>query len=144
MNIVVKHHKGTGSEIYNDAVKLRTLVFVVEQKIDTRLEIDENEEIASYVVVYSEGKPVSTGRYRATDKGIKMERFATLPEHRGKGMGRVVVEEILKNIIPLQKTIYLHSQESAVDFYLKNGFILIGEPFFEAGIRHYKMIYSMA
>lgn len=144
MKIIVKHHKGTGSEIYNDAVRLRTRVFIEEQKIDKRIEIDENEDRAYYVVVYSEGKPVSTGRYRETEKGIKMERFATLPEYRGKGMGRIVVNEILKEILPLEKTIYLHSQESAVDFYLKNGFILIGDPFLEAGIRHYKMIYSIA
>ncbi len=144
MKIIVKHHKGTGSEVYNAAVRLRTQVFVEEQKIDSRLEIDENENIASYVVVYADGKPVSTGRYRETEKGIKMERFATLPEYRGKGLGRIVVNELLKEILPLEKTIYLHSQESAVDFYLKNGFILIGEPFLEAGIRHYKMIYSVA
>jgi predicted GNAT family N-acyltransferase len=143
MKIVVKHHKGLGSEIYNDAVKLRTMVFVEEQKISARLEIDENEDIASYVVVYENGQPVSTGRYRETEIGIKMERFATLPEFRGKGMGRIVVNAILKEILPLKKTIYLHSQESAVEFYLKNGFILIGEPFSEAGIRHYKMVYGL-
>jgi len=141
MNIIIKNQKGTGSEVYADALKLRTLVFVEEQKIDARLEIDENEDAASYVVVYADGLPASTGRYRETEKGIKMERFATLSEYRGKGLGRIVLNEILKQIGSTDRTVYLHSQESAVGFYLKNGFKVIGDPFYEAGIKHYKMQY---
>ena len=142
MKIEIKHIKGAKNEIYNDAVNIRKQVFVVEQKIDKHLEIDENENIASYIVVYADGLAVSTGRYRETKEGIKMERFATLPAFRGKGMGRIVLKEILKYILPLNKQIYLNSQDSATGFYLKNGFTISGEPFYEAGIKHYRMLYS--
>ena len=142
MNITVKKHKGIRSHVYNDAVLLRRQVFVIEQKIDARLEVDENEDLAFYVVVYADCEPAATGRYRETEIGIKLERFATLSSFRGKGLGKIVLSEVLKNVVNLGKTIYLHSQESAVDFYLKNGFIISGDPFFEAGIRHYKMVYS--
>jgi predicted GNAT family N-acyltransferase len=140
MNIEIKTCRGRGSRVYDDAVLLRTMVFVEEQQIDARLEIDENEEVASYVVVYSDGKPASTGRYRQTEKGIKLERFATLPAYRGGGLGRIVLNEIMTQAGVFGKKIYLHSQETAVGFYQKNGFVVEGDEFYEAGIKHYRMV----
>lgn len=142
MNTTLKTHQGKGSTVYEDALSIRKAVFVVEQKIDARLEVDENEEKATYVVVYSDGIPASTGRFRKTEKGVKLERFATLPAFRGKGTGTIVLGKILELTLPLKDEIYLHSQESAVGFYLKNGFSITGDPFYEAGIKHYRMVYK--
>ena len=38
------------------------------------------------------------------------------------------------------KAIYLHAQEKAVTYYQRAGFKVEGEAFFEAGIRHFKMV----
>jgi predicted GNAT family N-acyltransferase len=46
---------------------------------------------------------------------------------------------VLKDILPLSKKIYLHAQSSAVNFYKQNGFSVIGDKFYEAGIEHYRM-----
>ena len=46
------------------------------------------------------------------------------------------------NSIKNEKVIYLHAQESVIDFYSKLGFKRIGSQFFEAEIPHQKMIYN--
>ena len=46
------------------------------------------------------------------------------------------------NTIRNEKFIYLHAQESVIDFYFKLGFKKIGSPFFEAEIPHQKMMYD--
>ena len=84
---------------------------------------------------------VGTARYRFTDFGIKLERFAVLKSYRNLGVGKKLALYIL-NSIKGEKVIYLHAQESVIDFYSKLGFKKIGSQFFEAEIPHQKMIYS--
>jgi predicted GNAT family N-acyltransferase len=52
-----------------------------------------------------------------------------------------LLNRILSDLLVTNDLIYLHAQESAVKFYLKNGFSIHGEPFEEANIIHYKMIH---
>ena len=85
---------------------------------------------------------MATARWRETSNGIKLERFAALKKSRGKGIGTILLKEVIKDVIPLSKLIYLHSQHTAVNLYLKNGFEIIGEAFEEAGIKHFYMEYK--
>ena len=82
---------------------------------------------------------MATARWRETSVGIKLERFATLKSHRNNGLGAVMLEDILDDIIPLGKEIYLHSQLKAIPFYERQGFTIEGEMFVEAEIEHYTM-----
>jgi predicted GNAT family N-acyltransferase len=50
-----------------------------------------------------------------------------------------MLEDILEDIIPLGKEIYLHSQLKAIPFYERQGFTIEGEMFVEAEIEHYTM-----
>ena len=59
------------------AMQIRTKVFVEEQNVDIDLEI-ENEEESIHFLLYYRRRPVATARYRMTDKGVKLERFAML------------------------------------------------------------------
>ena len=58
---------------------------------------------------------------------------------RNRGLGAIILKEVLKDVIPLEKTIYLHSQLRAVPFYERNGFIKEGPVFYEADMGHYFM-----
>jgi len=85
---------------------------------------------------------VATARWRETENGIKLERFATLYEFRNKGIGAKILSEVMKDVLPLDRPIYLHSQSDAVNFYKRSGFMISGDTFYEAGIRHFLMVYT--
>jgi predicted GNAT family N-acyltransferase len=126
---------------YQQALQIRRTIFIDEQKVPVELEI-ENEEQAKYYLIFDEGKPIGTGRWRRTKEGIKLERFAILPARRNKGTGSILLKHVLDDLKEESSTIYLHSQLPALNYYLKHGFVTVGEVFVEAGIEHYKMILS--
>ena len=117
---------------------IRIRVFVEEQNVDPTLEYDHEEE-SHFYLLYVDGKPVATARWRETDKGIKLERFAMLKEFRNKGLGSELLKAVLKDVRNLKRTIYLHSQLMAVSYYERAGFKKVGDIFTEAGIEHYLM-----
>ncbi len=122
------------------ASDIRRKVFVEEQGVDATLEYDHEEEAHHYLLFLGE-KPVATARWRETEKGIKLERFAVLSSFRNRGIGEIILREVLKDVTATGKLIYLHSQIRAVPFYERNGFIKEGPIFTEAGIDHFLMKY---
>ena len=127
-------------KIHSDiAFKIRRKVFVEEQHVSREEEYDQHEDSSTHYLVYDDDKPVGTARWRKTDKGIKLERFAVLKELRNSGAGTVILNKVLEDVMPLNEKIYLHAQITAVNFYLKAGFVTEGDEFVEANIRHYKM-----
>ncbi len=116
---------------------IRDSVFIQEQEIDPTIEFDGLDASAVHAVVYSDGKPVGTGRI--LDDG-HIGRIAILKQFRGQGFGAKVVlslvDEATKNGYP---RVYLGSQKHAIDFYAKLGFQPFGEEFIEAGIAHLSM-----
>ena len=126
------------------AHKIREEVFVKEQNVPFAEEYDEYEQTSVHFLAFYEGKPCGTARWRFTENGIKLERFAVLKEFRNKKVGKATLEAVLENIKNTaetsQKTLYLHAQVQVVGFYEKFGFQKIGETFQECDIWHYKMI----
>ena len=118
---------------------IRHKVFVIEQGVDPVLEYQHDEEAQHYILSMGK-KAIGTARWREIDGQIKLERFAVLPRFRSKGFGKIILLEILIDTLPLLKPIYLHSQLKAVRFYERNGFVVEGEMFIEAGIEHYTMV----
>ena len=106
-------------------ISIRRIVFIQELNIPEHMEIDDN---------------VGTARWRETNSGIKLERFAVLNEYRSYGVGTAMTKFILKQL-DQSKLIYLNAQESAISFYEKLGFDSTGSMFDEVGIAHQKMIF---
>jgi predicted GNAT family N-acyltransferase len=127
--------------LFKKAFAIRTNVFVEELNIDPNLEADEFDKTAHHYLLLENNIPAGAARWRETSNGIKLERFAVPKVHRGKGFGDYLLKEVLKEVRPMKKKIYLHSQHTAVNLYLRNDFVVIGEPFFEAGIKHFYMMY---
>ena len=121
-------------------ISIRRIVFIQELNIPEHMEIDNNEDLATYVLAKVEGKNVGTARWRETNSGIKLERFAVLNQYRSYGVGTAMTKFILKQL-DQSKLIYLNAQESAISFYQKLGFNSIGSMFDEVGIAHQKMIF---
>lgn len=137
--------KATNPSELRHAFQIRETVFVKEQQVAPEDEYDQYEDSSTHLIVYdAEEKPCGTARWRQTDQGIKLERFAVLRSHRGQGVGRLLLETILWDIEEdpnaNQQPIYLHAQTPAVGFYEKFGFDAVGEEFEECNIKHYEMI----
>ena len=77
---------------------IRTDVFIRELNIPENIEIDANEDAATYVLAYVDKKPVGTARWRKTDSGFKLERFAVLDTFRCNGIGEEMTQFILNNL----------------------------------------------
>jgi len=121
------------------AFEIRRKVFVEEQHVSREEEYDSHEEESVHYLVYVDSIPVGTARWRKTENGIKLERFAVLKESRNTGAGSAVLKKVLEDVVPLKREIYLNAQITAINFYLKEGFVTEGDEFIEANIRHYKM-----
>ena len=121
------------------AFDIRKKVFVEEQHVSREEEYDQYEESSRHYLVFVDEEPVGTARWRRTDSGIKLERFAVLKEYRNSGAGTVILNKVLEDVIPMKEKIYLNAQVTAVNFYLRAGFVKEGDEFIEANIRHYRM-----
>ncbi len=124
------------------AFSIRDKVFVQEQKVDREEEYDSHEEESRHYLIYADGVAAGTARWRKTDNGIKLERFAILPEFRKQGAGITLVKTVLADVLVFNKTIYLNSQVTAMNLYRRAGFKEEGDLFYEANIPHYKMTYQ--
>lgn len=124
------------------AFDIRHTVFVDEQGVPAEEELDEFESIATHFLAFDEGgKAIGTARWRKTEAGFKLERFAVLKDYRKKGIGGLLVEAVKNDVLqhdPSAK-MYLHAQVAALDFYEKHEFVKSGDTFDECGIWHYKM-----
>ncbi len=129
----------TDSDLFAIARKIRYDTFVIEQSVEDALELDGKDPEAFHYLVLMDTLFVATARYRETEKGIKIERFAVIKEYRSRHIGSYLIREMIQDLSQETKPVYLHAQESAVDFYLKHGFEKVGEAFEEAGIMHYNM-----
>jgi predicted GNAT family N-acyltransferase len=134
----VKRFNFSDSDLAKQAFAIRRKVFVEEEGVDPNLEYDHEEDAHHYLLLLG-GKALATARWRETEKGIKLERFAVLPEFRNRGLGGIILKEVINDVLPLGKTIYLHSQLRAVPFYERHGFVKEGDVFYEADMGHYYM-----
>lgn len=126
------------------AFRIRHRVFVQGQGVPTELERDAHDATSRHALAYLDGVPCGTARWRVTPDGVKLERFAVLPEARGRGLGGALVRAVLDDVarVPALDLLprYLHAQLSAVSLYEKFGFRIAGDRFLEASLVHYKMV----
>lgn len=118
---------------------IRREVFVGEQNCPPELEWEFEDESTHFLATVDD-EPAGACRWRKTDKGYKLERFAVLKKFRGFGVGQALVRTVLAALPADADYIYLHAQLDAVTLYERFGFQKTGPEFEEAGIRHYKMV----
>ena len=118
---------------------IRKIVFVDEQGCPPEVEW-ENEDVSHHFLALSDHQPCGACRWRKTDKGYKLERFAVLKDFRGMGVGRALIATVLDDLPSDANYVYLNSQLDAMSLYAKFGFVAEGEQFEEAGIQHFRMV----
>ena len=141
MSVIVKVANSSGN--LKSVFAVRKKVFVEEQAVSEEEEYDAFETSSTHLIASIDKNIVGTCRFRNTNKGIKLERFAVLKEYRNNGVGVALVKETLSQV-DISQHVYLHAQVQVVDFYAKYGFVKTGDLFEEAGIKHFKMVLEVA
>jgi predicted GNAT family N-acyltransferase len=133
---------------YALCMALRYECFVIEQNCPLLEELTPHEDDCHhYLAVCGEIDnldyvPMGTARWREYEDGIaKIERVATKAEYRGKGVASKLIKQIIEDIKAAggYKKIVLGAQDTAMPLYEKQGFLVYGEGFVEAGIDHHMM-----
>jgi YbgC/YbaW family acyl-CoA thioester hydrolase len=133
---------GSWSELGADASKIRTDVFVEEQRIPKDLEWDEADATALHAVAYNRlGQAVGTGRLLPSAAGTaKIGRMAVHRVLRGSRIGEQLLQTLMAAAAERDDhEVMLHAQRSAESFYARLGFEPRGAVFEEAGIAHVEM-----
>ena len=140
---MIRVKKVENQQELDQAFEIRREVFIVGQDCPEEEEFDGLDEEATHFMAYVQGEPAGTCRYRITQKGYKLERFAVLEKFRGKGIGKRLVQTVLGYLDQLNletgTLLYLHAQVEAMGLYSRYGFERIGEKFDEVGIEHFEM-----
>lgn len=120
--------------------QIREKVFIEEQKVSRSIEMDGHDKDCHQFLATYKKLNIGTARLR---KYGKIERVSVIKEFRSLGIGSKIMEIIINKARTLDiNEIYLHSQEDSIRFYENIGFKTVGNYFFEAEIKHIKMIYK--
>ena len=124
------------------AYLIRKQVFIAEQGVPEELELDELDLSALHALAYQDGQCVGTGRLVNLGNGqAQIGRMAVLPNFRGQGIGREILERLLLAATAEGvSSLILHAQLTAMPFYEKLGFVGQGSLYEEAGIPHRNMM----
>ena len=140
--IIKKFEELTLNELYN-ILKLRSEVFVVEQKCIYQDLDDIDKTSYHFFIKEKNDKIISYLRiYEKDEETAQIGRVLTDEKERKKGYANIIMEkaiEFIKNEMKKNK-IYLEGQVYCHKFYLKLGFNIISDEFLEDGIPHYKML----
>lgn len=131
--------KITKEEDLQKAFAIRDKVFVQGQHVPAHLE-HEHDDIAHHFLATLNDEPVGAARWRRTEHGYKLERFAVLENARNKGIAKAMITAVLNDMPQEAIYIYLNAQLDAIPVYEKAGFTKEGPMFEEAGIQHFKMV----
>ena len=139
MEQTIEVRRVSNAEELEHVFAIRRKVFVDEQNCPPELEWEYEDESVHFLGTVN-AEPAGASRWRKTEKGYKLERFAVLKEYRGIGLGQALVGTVIKDLPKDANYVYLHAQLDAMPLYAKFGFKKAGEQFEEAGIQHLKMV----
>ncbi len=132
--------KAERQEHYFDCMLIRTEVFILEQMVSPKIELDDDDRTALHYVCYDSDLPVGTCRVVLHDNYAKVGRVCVLQEYRKNGVGNALMKYIEQDIeVSKCKVLILGAQLSAQAFYRKLGYQPYGDIFLDADIEHIMM-----
>jgi predicted GNAT family N-acyltransferase len=124
-------------KINDDARYIRNTVFIEEQGFER--EYDDIDSFAAHIVIYEGDTALGTCRVFFDEElgCYHTGRIAVLKEHRGKGLGRILVTEAEKAAKGMGGTeVFIGGQVRVKDFYIRLGYIPYGEEYLDEGVPH--------
>lgn len=143
MHFIIKPYKElTIDELY-EALKLRCAVFVIEQNCNYQ-DMDDKDKKVHHLLGYSGNELVAYARILpqgVSYKEASIGRVVTSGNYRGKGAGKELMQEAIKQTLSLFKTneIVISAQYYLLKFYRDLGFVEEGEIYPEDDIPHIQM-----
>lgn len=124
-----------------DCFKIRREVFIEGQGVPEEEERDSFDKISDHYILRTNGIASGTARIRYIANKAKIERVAILSEYQSRGLGKTLMEHLIKTIRDFDKVkiIALGSQMHAIPFYENLGFSVCGNEYIDASIRHKDM-----
>lgn len=111
-------HRITDLRDLDAAFTIREQVFVGEQGVPLDLEYDQHDrrDARHYLARLADGRPAGAARWRETSTGIKLERFAVLPEFRNNQVGAALLHAVLADVLREfpAAPVYLKDRKSVV------------------------------
>lgn len=121
---------------------IRLRVFIEEQSVPESLEWDGMDEDAVHVLALDASRVIGCARMLA---GGRIGRMAVLPEWRGRGVGRAMLETLIASAREqCLAHVSLSAQTHAIPFYAKSGFKVCSEIYDDAGIPHRDMVLALS
>ncbi len=121
-----------------EAVKIRQAVFVEEQGFCEEFDITDGE--AKHLVLFDGKTPVATCRFFRKDLDSNhyiIGRIAVIKPYRGKKIGSRLIKSVETEILKAGGSrVFLHAQETARDFYEKQGYLACSEIDFDENCPH--------
>lgn len=123
MNAATFHvHPVRNEEEWAQARAIRARVFIEEQDCPPEEEWDGFDEVSRHFLGWVGEVPVATARWRVVPFNerlvAKLERFAVLPEYRGRGYGRALVQYVMEDARRAGfTTLLIHAQAHLERFY---------------------------
>ena len=132
------------SDLYNQGVALRKKLFFENFKNGQELINDTYENHSIHFVAVEAAVVIGTGRLTYQDSTAIISQMTVKPTNQGNGIGSAILKEL---IITAQKNkkvkqILLNARVTAISFYKKHNFKVLGETFNsqKTGIPHQQMI----
>ncbi|MDB5192044.1 MAG: GCN5-related N-acetyltransferase [Segetibacter sp.] len=134
-----------GSREYKHMIDLRYQILRKPLGLEFNEEDLKKEESDILIGAYEDEEMLGCCLLTAVSKNnVRLRQMAVKPGLQGKGIGRALMQ-FAENISRDRgyKKISMHARKSAVGFYEKQGYIVVGEEFEEVTIPHYVMEKSL-
>lgn len=117
---------------------VRRAVFIDEQNIPEAEEWDETDKTCTHFLAEDESGPMGCARLIAQGDTAKIGRVAVMPQARGTGLGRAIMEHVMTSARAAGFThALLEAQLYVIPFYEGLGFIAEGPEYDDgSGILH--------
>ena len=131
-------------ETLGRCLAVREDVFTKERGVPAEIERDEGDVLGGaceHFLIEKGGEPVGAFRCRRDGDAVVLQRFCVVAAYRRSGAGSEALrcaEEYYRKKGALRME--LDSKCESEEFYKKNGYKTVSEPFEEAGILHVKMV----
>ncbi len=100
-----------------------------------------------FIICYDDGQPVgfaSFGILEEMTDVVKLHKLYVLPNQQGKGIGRLLIEQVKQEIEPLRRLqLNVNRHNKALHFYTRSGFNILREEDINIGHGYFMNDYIM-
>jgi len=130
-----------GTKEYQQMVNMRNEILRKPLGLNFSNDELENEKDEILIGAFEEEKMLGCCMLiKMNSKTVRLRQMAVMNNLRGKGIGRALMnfaENIARDLG--YRTITMHARKTAIGFYEKLGYAVVGEEFFEVTIPHFEM-----